>query len=342
MYRWLPVPDRCNGVLVPLLRDGVVSLRAPSDKSDVDALLATRDSEWERWLGSGSREPAPAACIEVGGSVVGWVDIDQDSEHSWLLPGELNIGYALGPTRRGYGYATRAVRLLVHYLAWSETCTTATLLIDPGNAASNAVAERAGFAYHGEVDGQLLFKRSVPPVTYTDGVVTLRPQSPDSDLEAHLEATDDAQMEWLWQPGDRELWEAKSLEEQRMHQESHLTRMRDSWGYGPKWAFSADLEGVPYAVFVDCDLANDGVRHGEANISYAAHPRHRGKSYVSRSVRLIVEFLRENTGAKRAYIRVDPRNDASLRVARAVGAIEESMTTTEHGHPRVTFRLDLR
>jgi RimJ/RimL family protein N-acetyltransferase len=38
-------------------------------------------------------------------------------------------------------------------------------------------------------------------------------------------------------------------------------------------------------------------------------------------VRLVARFLTEHTGAPRAHIIVDARNEASLRVAAAVGAV---------------------
>lgn len=327
---------------IPVLRDGVVTLRPPLEASDTTDLLATRDREWARWLGPRSTAPAPAACVVVGGSVVGWVDADRDPAHDWLGNGEVNVGYALGPGQRGNGYATRAVRLLVHHLAWSRRCTAATVLIDPRNVASLRVAERSGFTFRGDVAGQRLLARPMPPLSYSDGVVTLRRQDPATDLEAHLEATDDAQIDWLWNPGDRERWELLSADEQRAHQARHLASMHETWGVGPRWAFSGDLEGATYAVYIDCDLANDGVPHGDANISYAAHPEHRGHGYVARAVRLVLAFLREHTGARYAYLRIDPRNEPSLRVARAVDAIEAGETIDAHGRRHLRFRLEVR
>jgi hypothetical protein len=79
---------------------------------------------------------------------------------------------------------------------------------------------------------------AVKPFIYTDGVVTLRRQHPD-DLEMHLAGVDEEQMAWLWEPGDRELYGRMTPDEQRAHQLQHLRASHDSFGPGPKWAFSA-------------------------------------------------------------------------------------------------------
>ena len=54
--------------------------------------------------------------------------------------------------------------LLLEHLAAQPGVDTATVLIDPRNARSLAVAERSGFTHAGTVDGSLYLTRPVRPV----------------------------------------------------------------------------------------------------------------------------------------------------------------------------------
>lgn len=315
------------------ITDGVVRIR-PFTTADAAAIVAGRDDEFHRWMGAGSPEPRPTACIEVGGGLVGWVDYDRHEDHHWLAPGEVNVGYALFPGHRGHGYASRSVQLLMHHLAGSSSVTTASLLIDPANLASLALAARTGFARHGDVNGQVHLRRPVPPVTYSDGVVTIRPPAPE-DLEPDLEAKDEEQIRWLWPPGEGESWAAWSETERRDHAARGLEERAGAFGTGPKWTFTVDAVTTTYVAYADCDLANDHVPAGEANISYSAHPLHRGRGYVSRAVRLVLRFLADNTGCREAHIVADEENTASRRVATAVGAVEVERYINEQGRTMI-------
>ncbi len=323
--------------IVPM-SDGVIALRRPQP-GDAEVLIAGRDEVFHRWLGPGSANPEPAACVEVGGEVVGWVDYDHERE--WLHPGEVNIGYSLFARHRGNGYATRAVQLLMHHLAVRTDHHTATLVIDAGNERSLALASRLQFALTRVEDRQHHVARPVPQLAYSDGVVSIRPPHLE-DLDADLDAKDDEQVNWMWLPGEREAWTAMSPRQQRDHARRGLQRRRDDFGTGPKWTFSVDTREAAYVAYVDCDLANQDIPVGDANIAYSAHPRYRGQGYVSRAVRLVMQFLREHTGTRYAQIIVDAENIDSLHVALAVGARPIEHWVNDRGRPMIRHVVALR
>src|SRR5207253_10488757 len=128
---------------------GVVTIRPP-EADDTARLIAGRDNEWQRWLGPGTDDPRPTACIVVAEEVVGWVDFDADRR--WLSSDEVNVGYNVFAPYRSHGYATRALALLIRHLAQATSFRTATLLIHPDNAASLAVAAKSGFAPSGDIE----------------------------------------------------------------------------------------------------------------------------------------------------------------------------------------------
>jgi RimJ/RimL family protein N-acetyltransferase len=124
-------------------------------------LIEGRDEEFHRFLGDGDPEPRPVACIVVDDVVVGWVDYDH--ERPWLEADEVNVGYNVFEPFRGNGYATRAVLLLMRHLAIDTEWQVATLLIDPDNARSLALAHRAGFERADDLDGNPYWKLRVSP-----------------------------------------------------------------------------------------------------------------------------------------------------------------------------------
>jgi RimJ/RimL family protein N-acetyltransferase len=281
----------------------------------------------------------PVGVVSVAREIAGWVSYD--GQLPWLGPGDVLLRYGMEAQHGSRGLAFRAVQLLLHHLATRTEHRTAMLEVRPGDRDALEVASAAGFVPSASTGGGSLFSRSVPPVSYTDGVVTIRRQRPD-DIDRHLEAIDSEQIDWLWAPGDRQKWEALTPDQQRARNLHYLQAVHESFGAGPKWTFSADRADAPYVAYVDCDLANDHVPAGDANIAYTGHPSHRGQGNVSRAVRLIIQFLREHTGAQTAHIIVDAQNIESLRVARAVSAADTERWRNEHGRTMVRHVLSLR
>lgn len=131
---------------------------------------------------------------------------------------------------------------------------------------------------------------SAQPWPSTDGVVTLRPPQ---DGDAHvLIAGRDAEWERWIGPGDPQ-------------------------GPRPTACIVVDDQIVGW---VDYDTDAASVGPGEANVGYNVFASQRGRGYATRSVRLLFDFLREETDVQVAQLMIGEANVASLGVARALGA----------------------
>jgi RimJ/RimL family protein N-acetyltransferase len=286
--------------------------------------------------------PDPYARAEImicDNRTLAWIAYETDCR--WAANGGALVRCEFPEQVRSGGYARRALHLLLHHLATRTDVRTAVLSPELADDGLLDVAVAAGFAVRNAVDGERVLTRPVPPVSYTDGAVTIRPLHAD-DIDRHMAAIDDDQIDRLWEPGDRQKWEAMTAGQQREHNLHYLRACQDGFGAGPKWAFAADLADASYVAYVDCDLANTIVPAGEANISYTADPAYRGQGNVSRAVRLLTNFLRDHTGAGSAHIVVDATNAPSLRVARAVGATETERWKDEYGRLMIRHVMPLR
>jgi RimJ/RimL family protein N-acetyltransferase len=147
----------------PPLSDGVVALR-PWTPADIPALVeACQDPEIPRW----TLVPSPYTADDARGYLqrvaAGWKDgtratfavVDAADHDAPLGSAALqaiawdqlaaDVGYWLAAPARGRGFATRAVELLVGWAFGSLGLERIELRTNEDNAASRAVARRAGF-----------------------------------------------------------------------------------------------------------------------------------------------------------------------------------------------------
>ena len=68
-----------------------------------------------------------------------------------------NIGYSVFPAHRSKGYASEALRLLVHRLRADGRLRSATMEVDAQNLASLRVAEKVGFEEVARTAGSVRF-----------------------------------------------------------------------------------------------------------------------------------------------------------------------------------------
>lgn len=146
-------------------------------------------------------------------------------------------------------------------------------------------------------------------ISLTDGVVTLDPLRA-TDASEHLAGEDVELQRWL--SGGRSTPEGVA---------AYLRTVEEHWrSQGPIFHFAIRF-GVDLRLTgtIDVQLEQDYTRHGQANLAYGVYPQWRHRGIATRAVNLALRFLRDYTDAEEALIRADPRNQASVEVARRTG-----------------------
>jgi RimJ/RimL family protein N-acetyltransferase len=146
----------------------------PHRPDDVDAVhRASQDAESQRWISAipvpYTREDArrfveDVAMRERSDGLALPVVVEADGEYAGsggirLRPGRLGpeIGYSIAPWARGRGYATETARALADW-AFTRGVPRVHLFVDVRNAASLAVARRAGFTQEGVARACLTYR----------------------------------------------------------------------------------------------------------------------------------------------------------------------------------------
>jgi RimJ/RimL family protein N-acetyltransferase len=164
VYAGLTPPD-------PPLADGVVSLRVPDETRDLHAASAPPDPLIVRHiLGATPERPLDPSTMfaryrewwENGTNASFSVDAVGHPDRVGVIRvlfglfdpfGFAEVGYILGPEGRGHGYATRAVRLVAHWVLEDLNVGRLQARTHPENVASQRVLERVGFQREGVARG---------------------------------------------------------------------------------------------------------------------------------------------------------------------------------------------
>jgi len=161
-----------------------------------------------------------------------------------------------------------------------------------------------------------------------DSVLTLKPFDL-KDAEAHLLGEDNEQRKWLnYKPSTLE-----SIQ-------NWIKDNQESWEKGGP-IFNFSIRSTENGELVGMIEANidfkkfEGLKEGDANISYSLYPEARGKGYMGHALKLLEDFLKEKN-IKRATIRILPENIKSLKVPISGGY---SLIGEVKGKHREVFKL---
>lgn len=116
----------------------------PNSLADAVAVIEGFERNWQTFAVSGNPTGVAFAIVDAAsGELVGLCGVDD-----WSSTDVAQFGYWLAAGARGRGLATRAVTLMTGWL-FKLGAARVFLTIESQNAASAAVAGRAGFAYEG-------------------------------------------------------------------------------------------------------------------------------------------------------------------------------------------------
>jgi RimJ/RimL family protein N-acetyltransferase len=159
------------GSTVPLLTDGVIVLRPPTE-ADASALVEaviTSAADLRPFM------PWASADYDLA-SALAWIRSEREpDELPYLIVGDdgelaggcglnlfnpvndfANLGYWLRSDRTGRGWATRATRLLAHHGLTAAGLERVEILMSVENERSRRVAERAGATFEGTLRHRIL------------------------------------------------------------------------------------------------------------------------------------------------------------------------------------------
>lgn len=336
---------------VPVLSDGVVTLRAYTP-ADIDALLEmAQDPEMVRWTAVPSphtREMSEEFAFHLtprgwnDGTARHWAIEHTGADGVARFAGNLeirgkgkvtDIGYGLHPTARGQGVMVRAVRLAVDWAFTHDDVEVVHWASHVGNVASLRVAHACGFELTGTRPGGLHERGRVldawtavlrfgdaptprtrwlePPVLETERV-RLRPFH-DDDVERVAQACSDPESRhWL-----NGLPHPYTTVTARGYLDD--TVWRAAAGLKLTWAVADPATDLLLGNLAVMDLAGLNPTTGE--IGYWMHPQGRGRGLMQEAVRLAIPYAFSPDGLdlRRLSLLAAKGNAASNRIAEKVG-----------------------
>jgi RimJ/RimL family protein N-acetyltransferase len=342
------------GVEVPVLSDGVVTLRERRLDDLDEVVRMARDRDSLRWTTIPSPySPADALAfiqqISPAGwrdqSIFGWAIEIADDDGQLRFAGNIDvragarpdIGYMLHPQARGRGVMSRAVRLATRWAFDVVGMPVIHWETHAGNLPSWRVAWACGFRFHGEVpayspqrgelrDAWLASLRADddgrPTTTWeqtpelTGERVRLRPFI-DTDVPRIVEACNDARTRhWLpTMPHPYTADDARAFVTSRL--------LGASLGRLVAWAV-ADVDTDLLLATVGLQGLADPMCPHSAELGYWAHPDARGRGAVTEAVRLAVAHAFQprsagGLGRQRVQLGASWSNTASRQVAERNG-----------------------
>lgn len=329
---------------VPVLTDGVVTLRAHTE-SDVDLLYETTlDADSLRWTAiplDNTRADSRQFATEI--MRIGWEEKDfrgwaieaTDDDGVAKFAGNIDvrgvpigdIGFVLHPWARGRGIMRRAIELATNWAFAEGGVEIVHWRSHVGNESSLRTAWAAGFHLTGTLPGFLFEREQVldawagyirfgdmpgPKTTWHDatlieaGELRLRPYRPE-DVYRIVEACTDERSR-LWLAGlPSPYTEASAREFLQANLWAAANGNKVTWAVADR---ESDVLLANVAIF-----GMDRLDPHSGEIGYWAHPDARGRGVMTAATRLISRHAFDTMGMRRLSLMAAIGNTASNRVA---------------------------
>ena len=354
----MTAPEMAWPLNVPVLSDGVVTIRAHTP-ADIDGLFEMAvDPEMVRWTSVATphtREMSEDFALRT--IPRGW---DEGTNRIWAIEAEgrfagnvdirqapvADIGFALHPWARGSGIMARAVRLAVDWAFNEGGVEILHWRSHVGNEASLRIAHATGFTLHGTIPGWLIERGKVldawtASIRFGDAPVSMSTwaESPvlesdrlrlrpfvEADFPRIVEACNDPDsLQWL-----------NSLPQPYTETTARGYVADCIWqaarGSKATWAIAdRDTDQLLGNIAV-MDMLGPNPTSGE--IGYWMHPDARGRGIMTEATRLVVEhaFSPKGLDRRRLVLYAAEGNGGSNAVAKAAGF-------THYGTQREAERL---
>jgi RimJ/RimL family protein N-acetyltransferase len=342
---------------IPVLTDGVVTLRAPHDGDLEGAYEQSQDPLSRQW----TVIPVPYTRDDARTYLRHLIPAGWETDREWGFvvealdgdtprfagtislrnegDGRAEVAYGSHPWARGRGVMERALRLLLDWGFAHRDVRTVIWLAGRGNWPSRRMAWRLGFSFDGTLRdwlphhgaladawvgtlrrGEQLAPRTdwLDSATITGASVVLRATS-EADLPRLVEAANDA----LVQKYSQRLRDGAPHDEATMRERELGLREEAALGTSVSWtvADAGTNELVGWAALYHLHPGR------EAEVGYWAHPAARGRGLMVEACRLLVRHAFIDTedgglGMRRLTANVAVDNPASQRVVQRAGFVQ--------------------
>lgn len=335
---------------VPVLHDGVVTLRAHTP-ADIDAMVQmSTDPEMVRWTAIPTpytRDMSEQFAFTViprgwdDGSHRGWAIEATDDAGRSRFAGNIDvrqrpiadIGFALHPWARGRGVMARAVRLAVDWALSEGGVEIVHWRAHVGNVASLRVAHSTGFTLHGITPGILhergrvldawtgSFRFGDSPAPRGPWVGSTILESDRLRLRPFVDADVPRIVEACTDPATRRFVAGLPQPYTAVTAQAYVAECVWQAATGTKatWAITDREADELLGTIAVMDLLGTDATSGE--VGYWMHPAARGRGLMTEAVRLVVRHAFDGGGLDRRrltlYAAAD--NRASNAVAGAAG-----------------------